>query len=143
MAAGMNLGRRASFLLPFSLVGCRKTASPTAAAEAFLDAYYVERDHERALAVSADAAAVRVRSEQTLRAEAGGDYGVQPRVFYAKRKEQLGPDSGELTYEVSIDSSGVKFKKTVALRLRKYGEDWKVSAFAEHDQAADAQEAKP
>jgi len=143
MAAGMNLGRRASFLLPFSLVGCRKTASPTAAAEAFLDAYYVERDHERALAVSADSAEVRVKQEQALRAEAGGDYGVQPHVGYSKRKEQLGPDSAELTYEVSIDSSGVKFKKTVALRVRKYGEDWKVSAFAEHDQAPDAQEARP
>lgn len=143
MAAGMNLGRRASFLLPLSLVGCRKTASPTAAAEAFLDAYYVERDHERALAVSADSAEARVKQEQALRAEAGGAYGVQPRVFYARRKEQLGPDAAELTYEVSIDSSGVKFNKTVALRLRKYGEDWKVSAFAEHDQAPDAQEAQP
>jgi len=144
MAAGMNLGRRASFLLPLSLVGCRKTASPTAAAEAFLDAYYVERDHERALAVSADAAEARVKQEQALRAEAGGAYGIQPRVFYARKKEQIGPEAGELTYEVSIDSSGVKFKKTVALRVRKYGEDWKVSAFAEHDQAPELEEeAKP
>ena len=61
MAAGMLLGRRASFLLPLSLVGCRKTASPTAAAEAFLDAYYVERDHDRALAVTIGSAEGRVR----------------------------------------------------------------------------------
>lgn len=143
MAAGMNLGRRASFLLPFSLVGCRKTASPAGAAEAFLDAYYVERDHARALAVSADAAAARVKQEQSLRAEAGGDYGVQPRVFYKLQREQHGADADQLTYEVSIDSSGVRFKKTVALRVRKYGEDWKVSAFAERDEAPDTQEARP
>jgi hypothetical protein len=143
MAAGVNLGRRASFLLPFSLVGCRKTASPVAAAEAFLDAYYVERDHARALAVSADSAAVRVKQEQALRAEAGGEYGVQPRVFYKLQREQQAADADELTYEVSIDSSGVRFKKTVALRVRKYGEDWKVSAFAERDQAPDPQEAQP
>jgi hypothetical protein len=143
MAAGMNLGRRASFLLPFSLVGCRKTASPVAAAEAFLDAYYVERDHARALAVSADAAAARLKQEQSLRAEAGGDYGVQPRVFYKLEREQKGEDTDQLTYEVSIDSSGVRFKKTVVLRTRKYGEDWKVSAFAERDEAPATEEAKP
>jgi hypothetical protein len=137
----MNPGRRASFLLPLSLVGCRKTASPVAAVEAFLDAYYVEQDHERALAVSADSAELRVRKEQALRAEAGGAYGVRPRVFYAKKRQQPAPGGGaeELTYEVSIDSSGVKFSKTVVLRVKKYGEDWKVSAFAERDEApADA-----
>ena len=143
MAAGMNLGRRASFLLPFSLVGCRKTASAVAAAEAFLDAYYVERDHGRALAVSADAAAMRVKQEQALRAEAGGDYGVQPRVFYKLEREQKRDDQDELTYEVSIDSSGERFKKTVVLRVKKYGEDWKVSAFAEREKAPDTQEAQP
>src|SRR5262245_32218597 len=98
MAAGMNLGRRASFLLPFSLVGCRKTASPTSAAEAFLDAYYVERDHARALAVSADAAALRVRKEQELRAEAGGAYGVQPLVGYARTRQREVGGVDELTY---------------------------------------------
>lgn len=135
MAAGMNLGRRASFLLPLSLVGCRKTASPTAAAEAFLDAYYVERDHARALAVSSDGAEARVKQEQKLLAEAGGAYGVQPRVSYAlKRRSPQGEGQDELTYEVSIDSSGVEFKKTVVLRVRKHGEDWKVSAFLEQEQ---------
>ena len=146
MAAGMNLGRRASFLLPFSLVGCRKTASAGAAAEAFLDAYYVERDHARALAVSADSAAARVKQEQALRAEAGGDYGVQPRVHYALKREHKVADADELAYEVSIDSSGVKFSKTVVLRVKKFGEDWKVSAFIERDAAPDARtgtEAQP
>ena len=99
MPAGMNPGRRASFLLPFSLVGCRKTASPVAAAEAFLDAYYVEQDHERALAVAADSAEARVRREQKLRAEAGGDYGVRPRVFYARKRQQAQEGGAEeLTY---------------------------------------------
>ena len=136
MAAGMDPGRRASFLLPLSLVGCRKTASPTAAAEAFLDAYYVEHDHDRALAVSADSAEARVRREKQLRAEAGGEYGVLPRVFYKHQRRREVDGVEELTYEVSIDSSGVRFKKTVVLRLKKYGEDWKVSAFAERDEAA-------
>lgn len=136
MPAGMNLGRRASFLLPLSLVGCRKTASPVAAAEAFLDAYYLERDHARALKLCADAAEVRVRREQELRAEAGGDYGVQPSVHYKQKSAKEAEAGGqELSYEVSIDSAGVRFRKTVLLRVRRYGEDWKVSNFVERDES--------
>lgn len=139
MAAGMLLGRRASFLLPLSLVGCRKTASPTGAAEAFLDAYYVERDHDRALALTTGSAEGRVRKERELLAGTGGDYGVQPTVHYARRKAEAKPDlsadSQELTYEVSIDSSGVQLKKEVRVLVKKVGEDWKVAVFGERDEA--------
>lgn len=142
MSAAMNLGRRASFLLPLSLVGCRKTASPAAAAEAFLDAYYLERDHARALALCADGAEARVKQEQQLRAEAGGAYGVQPRVSFQRTRETARDDgSQELTYALAIDSSGVELRKTVVLRVRKYGEDWKVSAFLEQDQEGEARSA--
>jgi len=140
MEAGMNLGRRASFLFPLSFVGCRrKTASPAAAAEAFLDAYYVERNHDHALAVSAGSAEARVRKEKELRAEAGGDYGVQPKVYYARKGERPTEEGQEFTYELTIDSSGVRFRKSVLLRVRRYGEEWKVSAFGERD----VEEARP
>lgn len=135
MAAGMLLGRRQSFLLLLSLAGCRKTASPTGVAEAFLDAYYVERNPDRALAVSTNQAEDRVRRERELRAEAGGAYGVQPKVYYSKKGAQPLEGAELLTYELSIDSAGVRFKKEVDVLVLKLGKEWKVAAFNERGEA--------
>jgi hypothetical protein len=130
----VDLDRRAAFLLPLSLVGCRKTATAEGAAAAFLDAYYVERDHDRALAVSTGSARARVQHEKDLRSEAGGAYGVSPRVYYAvKGQPKATPEGQELTYEMTIDSSGVQLRKEVRVLVKKEGEDWKVAVFGERD----------
>jgi hypothetical protein len=129
----MQLGRRESFLLPLSLVGCRKTASAEGAAGAFLDAYYVERNPERALAFTTDSAQARVQHEKKLQSEAGGAYGVVPRVFYSRKDAKAAQEGQELTYELTIETSGAQFKKEVRLLVKKVGEDWKVAVFSERD----------
>lgn len=130
----MDLARRASFMLPLSLLGCRKTRSPQSVSNEFIDRYYIERDHAKALEVVEDGAAQRVRSEKQLVQEAGGAYGVQPRVFYKLMKDTPREDGGaELDYELTIDSSGVQLKKQVRLVVKKFGEDFKVTFFDEQD----------
>src|SRR5690349_8249859 len=87
-AMGTDLGRRASFLLPLSLVGCKKTRSPESVSEAFVDRYYIEKDHRRALELTTGAASQRLSDEKRLLDEAGANamQGQQPRVFYNRLK---------------------------------------------------------
>ena len=127
----MDLPRRASLLLPLSLWGCSQGRAPRSAAEAFIDRYYVERDHAKALEVAAEGAAERVRSEQRLLAGGGGGRG--PRVYYNLEKEQPRDEAVELTYLLRIDAGGMKLKKQVVLRVRKLGEEFKVVALVEAD----------
>jgi hypothetical protein len=130
----MDLDRRASFLLPLSLLGCSKTRSPESVSNEFIDRYYIERNYAKALEVVEEGAAQRVRSEKQLVEEAGGGaYGVQPRVFYKKAGESPREDGTELTYDLTIDSSGVQLKKEVRLVVKKLGADFKVTFFHESD----------
>lgn len=131
----MELPRRASFLLPISvLTSCVRGNTPDAVAREFIDHYYIERDHARALKVASGGAAERVRSEQQLLSSvpsAGG--GVQPRVFYSKESEQQKGEDTELTFGLTIDSSGFKLNKRVRLRVRKEDDQHKVVFFDEQD----------
>ncbi len=133
----MNLPRRASFLLPLSLVGagCKKGSTPESAGQEFIDRYYIERDHARALEVAAEGAAERIRSEQRLLQGSGAaGQGGQPRV-YSKLEKQTQRPTGEqeLTYALTIDSGGVKLHKRALLLLRSSGEQYKVVFFSEID----------
>jgi hypothetical protein len=131
-----QLGRRASFLLPLSFAGCRNARSPESAGEAFLDAYYIERDHQRALGLSADGALARVQREKELLAGTGGG-GTEgaPRVYYSRKAASAGAGPGEttLTYELTIRSPGVRLQKEVQLTVKQDGDGYKVSGFTERD----------
>jgi hypothetical protein len=132
----VDLGRRASFLLPLSLVGCKKGGTPESAAESFIDAYYLERDPTQALAFVGEGAAERVRAEQKLLSDSGVvGGGPQPRVFYKRMSATTRGSDDELRYELSIDSGGVKLKKQVVLVLRQQPADklFKVVLFSEVD----------
>ncbi|MGQ0507621.1 MAG: hypothetical protein ACT4TC_20150 [Myxococcaceae bacterium] len=133
----MDLGRRASFLLPLSLVGCSgKPSSPEAAAEAFVDRYYVEKNHAKALELSEDVAAKRVVEEQKLRQEAGGPDGApQPRVFYKQLRKTDRAEDTELVYSMTIDASGMKLRKDVRLVVKPVDKTFKVVSFTESDVA--------
>ncbi|MFZ5469776.1 MAG: hypothetical protein ACOZIN_10095 [Myxococcota bacterium] len=134
----MNLGRRASFFLPLSLIGCSEGKTPQATAEAFIDRYYIERNHSRALELAADGAAVRVREEKKLVEgnPAGAYAGVQPQVRYQLVKETPKGEDAELLYALSIDSSGVKLHKELRLWVKKTGGVYKVVFFDERDVSA-------
>jgi hypothetical protein len=133
----MNLGRRASFLLPLSLVGCKRTRSAQSVSEAFIDEYYIERNPKEALALTTALAAKRVEGEKQLLDQAGAqDYGgVQPRVFYNQLKSEPVDDRVQMTYALTIDSAGVKLQKEVRMDIVKVGEEYRVAFFNERDVA--------
>lgn len=132
----MQLSRRATLLLPLSLVACDKMRSPRSVSQEFIDRYYIERDHTRALEVAEGQAAERVRSEKKLLEESqvGGSYGgVLPRVFYNFVKQEPKGQQTELTYAMTIDSSGVEMKKQVFITVAKFTRGYKVTFFNERD----------
>lgn len=122
-------------MLAVCLIGCNKTRSPVSVSQEFIDRYYIERDHAKALEVAEGGAAERIRSEKKLLEEGGtGGYsGVQPRVFYNLEKEQPIGDKTELTYRLTVDSSGVGLKKQVRIIVKKVGTGYKVILFDERD----------
>ncbi len=130
----MDLGRRASFLLPLSLFGCNGAKSAEAVGSTFVDRYYIEKDHAKALEVSADLAARRVQEEQRLLAESGmSDRGAQPRVFYKLTRQTARGTDVELVYAMTIESGGMKIAKDVRLLLKPAGDSFKVVTFSESD----------
>ena len=112
-------------------------ASPQAAAERFIDAYYIERDHPKALVVATARAAERVSEEAKLvsdgRAAGAGSSAVQPHVYYNLEKQTPRGDQTELEVLLTIDSGGVQLKKRVRLLVVQQGSEFKVGSFSEAD----------
>jgi hypothetical protein len=131
----MAANRGAGLILVLLLAGCSKSGSPVAASREFIDRYYIERDHAKALEVAEGGAAERIRSERKLLEEAGtGGYtGVQPRVFYNLQSERPIGDQTELIYNLTVDSSGVQLRKEVRIVVRKVGSEYKVTFFHDRD----------
>src|SRR5712692_8017259 len=79
----MRPNRGAGLMLAVCLIGCSKTRSPVSVSQEFIDRYYIERDHAKALEVAEAGAAERIRSEKKLLEEGGtGGYsGVQSTVL--------------------------------------------------------------
>ncbi len=125
-----------TFVIPLLIFACDKTRSPRSVSQEFIDRYYIERDHGRTLEVVEGGAAERVRSEQRLLegANASGPYaGVLPRVFYNFQKQEPRGNQTDLTYNLTIDSSGVELKKQVRITVARFGQQYKVTFFNERD----------
>jgi len=131
----MPANRISGLILVLLFAGCSKSRSPVAASREFIDRYYIERDHAKALEVAEGGAAERIRSERKLLEEAGtGGYtGVQPRVFYNLQSERASGEQTELIYHLTVDSSGVQLKKEVRIVVHKVGSEYKVSFFHDRD----------
>jgi hypothetical protein len=132
-----RIGRRATFFWPLALAACGKPRTPQAVAEAFIDRYYIERDHPKALELAAGIAATRVQEERRLvdegRAAGAGASSVQPHVYYALRKTAPHGRDVELTFDLTIDSGGVPLKKELRIVAFKEGDSYKVGFFNETD----------
>ena len=126
---------RASFLLPLLLGACDKTRSPRSVSQEFIDRYYIERDHRRALELAEGGAAERVKAEQKLLdgTSLASHTGTLPRVFYNFQKQEPRGEQTDLTYNLTIDSSGVELKKQVLITVARFGERYKVTFFNERD----------
>src|SRR5262244_2410167 len=131
----MTAKRGAALIWVLVFAGCSKGGNPVAVSREFIDRYYIERDHAKALEVAEGGAAERIRSERKLLEEAGtGGYtGVQPRVFYNLQSERPSGERTELLYYLTVDSSGVQLKKEVRIVVRKLGSEYKVSFFQDRD----------
>jgi hypothetical protein len=132
-----RIGRRASFLWPLALLACGKPKTAQAVAETFIDRYYIERDHAKALELATGIAAARVQEEKRLveegRAAGAGDSAVQPHVYYTLRKISPRGADVELTYDLTIDSGGTALKKELRLVATRAGDAYKVGFFNETD----------
>jgi len=129
--------RQASLLCLLALAACAKPKGAQGLAEAFIDHYYIERDHTAALGLAQGIAATRVAEERKLVEEArgaGADTSqVQPHLYYAwKRTVPKGSDI-EFTYLLTIDSGGVPLKKEVRVVVTPGAQGMRVSFFNESD----------
>lgn len=119
------------------LAACGKPKTPQAVAEAFIDRYYIERDHAKALELASGIAATRVAEEKKLvaegQAEGAGASAVQPHIHYKFKKATPKGADLELTYDLTIDSGGVPLRKELRVVLSKVGPDEKVTFFNESD----------
>jgi hypothetical protein len=117
--------------------GCAKPHTPRGVAETFIDRYYIERDHARALAMATGIAASRVAQEKNLveegQAAGAGASAVQPHIYYSYRKTTPKGADQELSYALTIDSGGVPLHKDLRIVVTPNGADWKVSFFNETD----------
>jgi hypothetical protein len=131
----MSFLLRAVVLVPLLFAACDKTRSPRSVSQEFIDRYYIERDHRRALEIVEGGAAERVKAEQRLLSEStlAGYIGVLPRVFYNFEKQEPRGNLTDLTYNLTIDSSGVELKKQVRITVARFGERYKVTFFNERD----------
>jgi hypothetical protein len=131
----MSFVLRVGVLPLLLLAACDKTRSPRSVSQEFIDRYYIERDHRRALEIVEGGAAERVKSEQRLLNESAlaVDTGVLPRVFYNFQKQEPRGNLTDLTYNLTIDSSGVELKKQVRITVARFGERYKVTFFNERD----------
>jgi hypothetical protein len=121
-----------------ALAACRggPGSSPQAAAERFLDKYYVELAPSEALPLTRGTAEAQIREVIRLKSEAGpggeGAGAVRPRVYW----ERLGASQGEggvelLRYRLRIDTGGVAMVREVAVRVERVEASWKVTGFTE------------
>lgn len=120
---------------------CTDLESAEGVAAAFMDRYYVEADHARALLLAAGDAARRIEEEKSLaaqgRAQGAIPQGLQSNVYYQRlRVEPREAGRTDVTFRLRIQpqAGGEPFFKDAKLVMRKDGA-WKVHAFAEHEAA--------
>ena len=119
------------------LVACGGMKDPGSVADKFVDRYYVESDQQGALAFAADVAALRLRDELRLTAEArapGNPFpSRQVRVYYTRAA--LAGNGAERTADYKLDirpQGGGSLEREAHLTLgRQQDGTWRVVRFHE------------
>ena len=119
------------------LVACGGMKDPGSVADKFVDRYYVESDQQGALAFAADVAALRLRDELRLTAEArapGNPFpSRQVRVYYTRAA--LAGNGAERTADYKLDirpQGGGSLQREAHLTLaRQQDGTWRVVRFHE------------
>ena len=116
------------------VAGCQSAQTPEAVAAHFVDAYYLEKDHTKALSYCDGLAAFRVKEEVKLLQEAQGSLPAsQPRAHSEKQKATMRPDDTEVIYLLTVETQGVRLRKNVRLVVKAVNGQNKVVQFSEHE----------
>ena len=126
---------KAALLL--ALAACGGMKDPASVADRFVDRYYVESDQDGALPLTTGVAALRLREEMKLVAEARrGQSGMplrQVRVYYTRRALSGEGAARAADYELDIrPQGGGELQRGAHLDLERLQDGtWRVSRFSE------------
>ncbi len=131
--------RKAIPALLILAAACGGMKDPGAVADKFVDKYYVESDQDTALPLATGVAAMRLKDELGLTAEARqGTRGPQmqlrqQRVYYSRKSLTGEGENREADYELDIrPQGGGDLQRTAHLRLARQPDGtWRVADFSE------------
>jgi hypothetical protein len=114
---------------------CRDMSDPDQLAKAFVDAYYVEYDFDRALTFSDGAAALRLHDEKKLVDDARTKVAIaqsRSRTYYGDpEKHAVGESLVHYTFALEIHHGSNEMRRTAVIMLAKKSGGWKVIGFRE------------
>lgn len=119
----------------FALSGCKPSDDPDAVADGFVDAYYIEFDHARALTFAHGGALRRIEDEAKLVDHARSKTAIQEakiRVYYsAPEKRVVGDDMVNYRYVLDIRRGAEKLEKPTVIMVARRDGRWRVIQFRE------------
>lgn len=108
--------------------------SPEGVSNAFVDRYYIERDHEGAQALAEGKAKERLSAElKLLGPKQPGGESYAPKVYYKRTSQQPVDGGTEFRYALTVDARPTQLHKDVRVRVSKVGEQNRVVSFSEQD----------
>jgi hypothetical protein len=131
---------RRKLLFVLLLTACGGMKDPASVADKFVDKYYVESDQDTALPLTTGVAAMRLKDELALTADARKNQGQsaqmqlrQQRVYYSRKALKGEGDGREADYELDIrPQGGGELRRDAHLRLAKQPDGtWRVADFTE------------
>ena len=129
--------RKASLALLLVLFSCGGMKNPGSVADKFVDKYYVESDQDTALPLTTGVAAMRLKEELALTAEARrGASGMpmrQVRVYYSRKALTGEGETREADYELDIrPQGGGDLQRSAHLKVARQSDGtWRVADFSE------------
>src|SRR5205814_5668960 len=129
--------RRKVFLSAAAVLACGGMKDPASVADKFVDKYYVESDQDGAMPFTTGVAAMHLKDELALTAEARrGTSGMplrQVRVYYSRRALTGEGALREVDYELDIrPQGGGELQRLAHLKVaRQTDGSWRVTDFSE------------
>lgn len=117
-------------------MGCRDGANdPDACAKAFVDAYYIEYDFDRALALAEGPATERLKTEKALVDDARSKVPVaqsRTRTYYDEpQRRDASPEAAHYTFELQVRQGSSEMNRTAIVMVAKKNNAWRVIGFRE------------
>lgn len=123
-----------AFVVLAGSAGCG-ASGPEAAAQRFLDAYYVQADLGEAVKLVDGLALEKVREQQALTRGIRADALSRKRqVFYElRRRRDRGEERVVFMYDLRVQGDGGSLRKRALITVARIGERWRVTNFSDTD----------